>query len=129
MRLCPRLSLPALVGLVALCGCQMKPKLNYEKSMTLEPGAYNHVEIDPVNIEQTVKVDFDAGGVPVSVYLVPGKDAKAAAGDEKAIAAAKAKAENQAVGSVSWTVPANEELFVYVKTDKQGATVKLKITN
>jgi hypothetical protein len=130
MRLCPRLVLPALVGLVALAGCQMKPKLHDERSINLEPVVPDHVMIDAINVEQTVRVEFDAGGVPVNVYLVLGKDAKAAGNDdEKAIAAAKAKAENQASGFVSWKVPATEELWVYLRSDKQAATVKLKITN
>jgi hypothetical protein len=129
MRLGPGLAALALVGLVALGGCRMKPKLDVTKTMTLEPDSYNHLAVDPVTVEQTVKVEFDAGGVPVGVYLVLGKDALAASTDEKALAAAKAKAENQAAGSVSATVPANEELRVYVKTGEKGATIKLKLTN
>jgi hypothetical protein len=129
MRLLPRLMLLALACVVALSGCKMKPKLNVEKTVTLEPHAYNHLEVDPVNVEQTVTVNFDAGDVPVGVYLVLGKDAAAAKGDEGAIAAAKAKTEKAASGTVSLAVPANEELRVYVKTEMKGATVKLKITN
>src|SRR5262245_7015219 len=98
MRLMPKVAGLALAGLVALCGCQMKPKLHDERSMTLEPGVLQPLEVPAVNVEQTVNVAFDAGDTPVSVYLVLDNDARKQNDDEKIIAAAKAKAEKQKSG-------------------------------
>lgn len=129
MRLMPKVAVLALTGLVALAGCQMKSKLNDQRTASLERGLLYSFEVPAVNFEQTVTVTFDAGDAPVDVYLALDKDVSMLTDDGKKIAAARAKAEKQTSGSVSLTVPANEQLDVILRTDRPSATVKLKFTN
>lgn len=128
MRLLPKLGIVALAGLVALAGCKPRPKLNDERTLELAPGTIKPLEVPAVDFEQTVHVSFNADA-PVSVYLVLAKDVPQDAHDAKIVAGAKAKAEKQTSGSISATVPANEQMNLYLVTDRQAATVTVKITN
>jgi hypothetical protein len=136
MRFSRGLAVLAACTVVVLGGCNTKPKLNETKEYTLdETGSVQNIEVPPVDFDQTVNVEFDSGGTPVSVYLIVGKDAGAKAykelqNNQKPTAAPKASAEKQSKGNLSAPVPAKELLTILIaNTPGKSAAVKVKLTN
>src|SRR5262249_7213317 len=89
--LCALLVLPP----VGLAGCRRS--FSYEKTLTVEAGAYETQTVDPPTREQKVTVTVSGATAPVNVYLVLEKDRQAAEDSlrlEKAPANVLEKKEN-----------------------------------
>lgn len=121
--------LPAFT-LFLIVGCQ---KVNYDRTVQVEPGDVQVVMIDPPRSAQKVSVVASSPGTPVDVYVVLEKDQEEAkqsllSGKSPAkdkLLANKQKAEE---ATLEATVPAKNGFAVLVSGAKKSTQVKLKIT-
>ncbi len=130
MRPFAKLLIGALVLALPAGGCQ---PLNYEKSLTLEPGSLKPVEISAPSRDQNIKVSVSSSGAPVSVYVVLQKDHDAV---ESAILSSKkpdaakvlASQENTDKATLDAKIPAKNDYVVLVYNgSSKSAQVKISV--
>lgn len=115
-----------LVVLALAAGCQ---RLNYDKTITIDPGAPFTVNWDPPRYDQKLTVTVTSPGRPVSAYLVKESDQEAATKalqEGKKPPAALASQENAEEINLSATIPAKTG-FTLVLVSNRKAEVRVKV--
>jgi hypothetical protein len=111
-------------------GCQ---PLNYEKSLSLEPGSVRPIEISAPSRDQSIKVTVHSDGAPVSVYVVLQKDHEAV---QSALLSYKkpdaskilASQENTEDATFDAKIPAKNDYAILVHNGAtKGAQVKVTV--
>lgn len=120
------------ICLVALAGCS--PRLNYDKSFTVDPGgeANLFVTLDPAKAEQKINVAATASGAPIDIYVFLNKHKTTIEADVFAKKTEKllAHSEKTESATLTATIPAREEAVVWIKpSTAKKASGTLKITN
>jgi predicted component of type VI protein secretion system len=118
-----------LVLLLPLAGCQ---RLNFEKTYTVEPTAFQQIELSPPRYQQKLTVEVKSPDSPVSVYVIKLADkdrAEQALYKDKAPEGALASKEKSENVTVETTIPAGTEVAVLIKNvGKKSSQVSVKIT-
>ena len=117
------------VAFFSLTGCQ---RVNYEKTIQVDPLGVQEIVIDAPRSDQKVTVAVSSPGAAVNVYLVLEKDKQAAVealqADKKPanLLASKEKAEE---ATVEATVPAKNGYAVLLSSASgKKSDVKVKVT-
>jgi hypothetical protein len=115
-----------VVVVAALAGCS---KVHEQRSLTLEPGAVNHLEVSAPVSEQKVKVVMTADN-PVSVFVMLVKDVPQGmteVGPGTLPQGILAGEKNTKEATLSVTIPAKEKFRVYIGGVTKATNVSLKI--
>jgi hypothetical protein len=129
MRPANRLAWGLLCATVALGGCG---GLSIEQKVTLNPVEPKQLDIDAPRSEQKVKVEVDAPGVPVLVYVVKTEDAeeafKALIREKEPANTLAGTTEPSEKVSLTATIPAKTPFSVLLRGvgTKGEATVRIK---
>jgi hypothetical protein len=116
------------VGLIFASGCG-PAKLSDNRTLRMDGGEDQILELDPQPKPQKINVDFSSSGVDVSVFLykeedLRGKEGTAGANPAKALG----KVEKAKEGHFSVEVPPNTATKVIVQSMKK-TEVKIKLSN
>jgi hypothetical protein len=107
-------------------------KLNYEQTFELEDGT-REITVDPVDREQTIKIDVKANGGPMNFYVYLARDANTARKDNplpKDADRILRKVEKTESTTIDVPIPANSTATVFFKlASAKTANVTVKITN
>jgi hypothetical protein len=121
-----------LVGLwVILCFAGCNKALNYEKTVTMDPGEMRSFPVDAPRANQKVTVTFTSSVAPVDVYIVLDKDLELVSREiknYKSPGAVLNKIEKAREGSVSADIPAKNAFAAIVAGSTKETSVQLKIT-
>jgi hypothetical protein len=129
------LALPAVaVVLAGAAGCS---KVKFSTSAEIGPREVHTASLDPTGREQTIKVEVNSPGNPVSVYAVAAKDAQAAQTwllEKQGEAPVKILASGKKSGedvSFDVTVPASAGLTVLIFNGSwnKTATASIKLNS
>jgi hypothetical protein len=131
-----RLSSSVLCLAVAACllsaGCRLQQRLDRTLTVSVSPGEVKSQIVDAPATDQQVTVTASSPGVPVSVYLVLGKDQKAAEDgllNSKPVANALDGKEKTEQVTLQGKVPAKNEFAVVLwNPGLKPAAVKLTIS-
>jgi hypothetical protein len=123
-----------LLSVTALAGCS---KVNFEQTLTLEPGAIKMYEIDAPRSQQKVRVDVDSAQ-PIDVDVALESDSAAVrqflererkadkGGTPTGLLAGK---QGVSQGSVEATIPAGKGFSVLLSGAKKKTEVKVKVNS
>jgi len=122
------LGLLALLGLAA--GCQ---RLDVDRTIKLAPGDVQDILIDAPRSQQSIKVDVNASGAPVDVYVLLEAERQAVKENlliNKRPDPAKLLASQQKVttATLEAAVPARNDFAILLAGASKPAEVKVKVT-
>jgi hypothetical protein len=116
----------AAVALMGFSGCG-PARLDETKTIQLDGGEANSIDLDPITKPQTVKAEFESTASDVTVLIFK-DDVK----DDQLTTEPAAKAlakETGKSGTVTAEVPANTGVRVVVRGAAAKTSVKLHVTN
>lgn len=121
-------ALMLLLGLLAGC----RQKLDLERSLTVDVGDVQLIDIDPPRSEQKLTVTVTPSGAPVDVYVVAADDAEAAKqallGNKKPSKPLASKLKVSKEETLEATIPAKTGYAVILGNASKESKVSVKLT-
>ncbi len=121
-----------ICALTTLLGCGV-PRLSDERSLTLEIGEIRTLAIDPLDVEQTIKVVASSSDGPFDVHIYPQEHE---AQIERSITLGKppkhviASRENTRETTLEATIPPNKEAIIrFYPAARKQTTVNVTLSN